>query len=73
MNISFNTQNPYGSFFQKSPALGQGTQNRSAGSAMSSMAGNNDSSSPLSKFTNKFNDDKTSISQQMRQMKLLPG
>ena len=68
MNISFNTQNPYSSFFQKTPIAGQGTQNRSAGSAMSSMTGNNDSSSLLSKLTNKFNDDKTSIFQQMKQM-----
>ena len=68
MNVSFNAQNPYGSYFQKSPVPGQGTTNRLAGSAMSSMPGNNDSSSLFSKFTDKFTDDKSSISQQMRQM-----
>ena len=68
MNISFNTQNPYGSYFQKAPLVGQGTRNKSAGSALPFMPGNSDAASPLSKFTDKMTDDKPSISQQMRQM-----
>lgn len=68
MNISFNTQSPYGSYFQKAPLVGQGTRNKSAGSALPFMPGNSDAASLLSKFTDKMTDDKPSISQQMRQM-----
>ena len=68
MNISFNTQNPYGSYYQKAPVMGQSASGRSASGVLPSMSGNNNASSPLSQFTNKITDDKPSISQQMRQM-----
>ena len=68
MNISFNTQNPYQSFYQKGALMGQNSQQKTAGSGSHFAAGKDTSSNPLSKFANKVTEDKASISQQMRQM-----
>ena len=68
MNISFNTQSPYSSFYQKGTLMGQNSQQKTAGSNSPFAPGKDAISNPLSKFTNKVTEDKASISQQMRQM-----
>ena len=68
MNISFNTQSPYSSFYQKGTLMGQNSQQRGAGSVSPFASGNESQANPLSKFANKVTEDKASISQQMRQM-----
>lgn len=68
MNISFNTQNPYQSFYQKGTLMGQNSPQKTAGSNSPFAAGKEASPNPLSKFANKVTEDKASISQQMRQM-----
>ena len=68
MNISFNTQSPYSSFYQKGTLMGQNSQQKTAGSNSPFAPGKDASANPLSKFANKVTEDKASISQQMRQM-----
>ena len=68
MNISFNTQSPYSSFYQKGTLMGQNSQQKSAESNSPFAPGKDASTNPLSKFANKVTEDKASISQQMRQM-----
>ena len=68
MNISFNTQSPYSSFYQKGTLMGQNSQKKTAGSNSPFAPGKDASANPLSKFANKVTEDKASISQQMRQM-----
>lgn len=68
MNISFNAQSPYSSFYQKSPIMGLSHRQGSDGAASSLMAGKKDAGNLLSKFADKVTEEKPSISQQMRQM-----
>ncbi len=67
MNISFNAQSPYSSLYQKASLMGQNLQQRPAGGA-SALPGKNNEANSLSKFTGKLTDEKTAVSQQMRQM-----
>ena len=68
MNISFNTQSPYSSVYQKGTLMGQNSQQGKAGGASPFAPAKESSTNPLSKFANKITEDKPSISQQMRQM-----
>ena len=68
MNISFNTQSPYSSFYQKGTLMGQNSQQKTAGSNSPFAPGKDASANPRAKFANEVTEDKASISQQMRQM-----
>ena len=50
MNISFNTQSPYSSFYQKGTLMGQNSQQKTAGSNSPFAPGKDASANPLSKF-----------------------
>ena len=60
MNISFNTQSPYSSFYQKGTLMGQNSQQKTARSNSPFAPGKDATSNPLSKFTNKVTEDKAS-------------